>query len=181
MRRRLLVALFGCLGCLTSTISVVHAASTRAPAHEPIVTRVAPIAGLVRPADSALETILLALINRDRQAAGLAPLYSSKNIARVALDHSLDMATRDYVSHFTLTGVSPVARLEAAGIPFQEAGENLGMDSGYTDCKMLRRIDQAMLQSPEHRANLLRTSFGHVGIGIAVVGNRLFVTEDFVN
>jgi uncharacterized protein YkwD len=36
-----------------------------------------------------------------------------------------------------------------------------------------------MLHSPEHRANLLRSTFTQVGIGIAVSGSSIYVTEDF--
>lgn len=127
----------------------------------------------------ALRVELLALINQDRQTAGLSPLRAGRGLERVALAHSLDMAEHGYFSHVTPQGASPYDRLTHAGIHYQLAGENLGIDDGPAPDLMLQRIDVAMLHSPEHRANLLRTTFKRVGIGIAIMGGRLYVTEDF--
>lgn len=169
------------IGCFGMSVCTVQAASLHTPVRQPTVTRVAPIAAPAQAAPRRLANDLLELINVDRQRFRLAPVRAARPLAQVALLHSLDMAKNDYVSHFTLRGTSPASRIEVAGIQFQMAGENLGMDAGYSDEKMLQRIDVAMLNSPEHRANLLRPGFGRVGIGIALAGNRLFVTEDFMN
>jgi uncharacterized protein YkwD len=65
------------------------------------------------------------------------------------------------------------------GLHFHAAGENLGWFSGDSVPAMLRAINLAMMHSPVHRSNLLRPSFHQVGIGVAISGNRVFVTEDF--
>jgi uncharacterized protein YkwD len=126
-----------------------------------------------------LESQMLALINQDRRAAGAGPLRAGPGLERVALAHSLDMADHGYFSHFTPQGASPYDRMALAGIHYRSAGENIGMDDGTAALVMLQQIDVAMLHSPEHRANLLRTAFTRVGIGIAILGGRLYVTEDF--
>jgi uncharacterized protein YkwD len=69
--------------------------------------------------------------------------------------------------------------MDRAGIRFYEAGENLGYASGADLQKMLSMIDTAMMRSPEHRDNLLRTTFRRVGIGIVLTGDKVYVTEDF--
>jgi uncharacterized protein YkwD len=122
---------------------------------------------------------MLAIINRDRQAAGVTPLQAGRRLAHVALAHSLDMADHRYFSHFTPQGASPYDRMARADIHYLSAGENIGVDSGAPPLQMLQRLDLAMLNSPEHRANLLRPTFTRVGIGIAVMGNQLYITEDF--
>ena len=35
--------------------------------------------------------------------------------------------------------------------------------------------------SPEHRANILNTHYGHIGIGVVVSGSRVTMVEDFTN
>jgi uncharacterized protein YkwD len=141
----------------------------------------ASAATLAKPADKALQVQALDLINGDRKSAGVAPLRVGRNLSRVALAHSLDMADHDYFAHNSLDGASPFVRIEKAGLHFTRAGENIGMDEGTRPFAMLHTLEQLMMHSPEHRANLLSTAYRHVGIGIAILGNRLYITEDFKN
>jgi uncharacterized protein YkwD len=136
-------------------------------------------ADLVHDAGTPLSAYLLTLINNDRAKNGLPPLRGSSKLRHVALLHSEDMATHGYLSHFTLSGRSPYDRLRQFGVRYQQAGENIGIDAGTDQHALLQSIEQAMLQSPEHRANLLRPAFTRVGIGIAVTGDTIYVTEDF--
>lgn len=132
-----------------------------------------------RPATAGLEHAVLGLINADRRAARLPTLAFGPRLAQVARAHSQDMLTRHYVSHFSPDGASPLDRITRSGIRYRVAGENIGWDHGFDKLQMLRDIEGAMLRSPEHRANLLRSSFTRVGVGIALSGNRIYVTEDF--
>lgn len=122
---------------------------------------------------------MLRIVNHDRHADGLGALDFDSALTRVALAHSLDMATHNYFAHNTPSGASPFDRMASDGIQYHVAGENLGWDNVGSRTQMLHAIEVAMLQSPEHRANLLRSSFTHVGVGIAIVGKQLYVTEDF--
>jgi uncharacterized protein YkwD len=118
-------------------------------------------------------------VNHDRAAHGLAPLRLNRLLTQVARLHSKDMATHDYFSHQGEDGSTPFSRLNRAGARYRFAGENLGTDTGTNQTLMLQAIETAMLQSPEHRANLLRSSFTRVGIGIVSTGDTIYVTEDF--
>jgi uncharacterized protein YkwD len=122
---------------------------------------------------------MLAIVNADRQAAGLAPLSFDCHEASVAKQHSRDMAVHHYFSHTSEAGTSPFDRLHEAGITYHVAGENLGMDQGTNRTAMMQAIDVAMMHSPEHRANLLRATFTHVGIGVTYYSGVLYITEDF--
>lgn len=141
-----------------------------------------PHGALAAPAHAStvsLRAQVLRLINRDRRAAHLAPLHNAGKLDRAALRHSLDMARHNYLSHSTPSGLSPYARMARLGIRYNCAGENIGYDVGSAQGSMVEAIEVAMMHSPEHRANLLRASFTRVGIGIALTGNKLYVTEDF--
>jgi uncharacterized protein YkwD len=69
--------------------------------------------------------------------------------------------------------------MDRAGARYRYAGENLGTDTGSNQIAMLEAIETAMLQSPGHRANLLRATFTRVGVGIVTTPDSIYVTEDF--
>jgi uncharacterized protein YkwD len=131
------------------------------------------------PAARSAAVAVLSLINRDRASHGAPALRLGGRVDRVALAHSLEMARHDYFSHTGLNGSTPLSRLAQGRVPFSVAGENLGYDSGASRPAMLREIEAAMMNSPDHRANLLDRNFKHVGIGIAEQGQTIYVTEDF--
>ncbi len=84
------------------------------------------------------------------------------------------MFARGYFSHTDPDGKSPFDRIAAAGITYKAAGENLAYAAN---------VDLAhagLMRSPGHRANILETDFGRVGIGVIDGGiyGRMF-TQNF--
>jgi len=123
--------------------------------------------------------VMLTLINQERRAHRLPGLRASIRLSRAALHHSKDMAGRNYFSHISPEGISPFTRMSRAGARYHAAGENIGYEYGLNRLVMLDAINAAMMRSRDHRDNILRSTFGRVGIGVAEVGGRLYVTEDF--
>jgi uncharacterized protein YkwD len=109
----------------------------------------------------------LCLLNRERARHGLAPLRRNPILELASQGHSEDMAARNFFAHETPDGADPGARMAAAGYPVTAAttGENLawGEESKSTPV----RIVQAWMDSPGHRANILRPKFTEVGVGVA--------------
>lgn len=121
-----------------------------------------------------LEAQMLDLVNQERAQAGLSPLRPDAALTEVARAHSADMLRRGYFAHITPDGVGPFDRIKGAGIAFQTAGENLAL------APTLQRAHSGLMQSPGHRANILRPEFGRVGIGIMDGGVRgVMVTQLF--
>jgi uncharacterized protein YkwD len=121
-----------------------------------------------------LEAEMLQLVNRERVAAGLKPLVADTEMLPVARAHSVDMFERGYFSHNTPEGRSPFDRISQARVSFQLAGENLAL------APTLTMAHTGLMNSPGHRANILRPEFGRVGIGIMDGGIRgLMVTQNF--
>lgn len=110
--------------------------------------------------DSAAEQEMLHLVNAEREKQGLAPLTFDTALRDVARAHSQDMFARGYFSHYTPEGRSPFDRMEAAGITYGYAGENLAL-APTTSLAM-----QGLMNSPGHRANILNPNFAKVGIGV---------------
>jgi len=123
-----------------------------------------------------LEARMLDLVNAERAAAGLRPLAPDPELTEVARLHSTDMFARGYFSHVTPDGADPFDRIRAAGVTFRTAGENLAL------APTLRIAHNGLMNSPGHRANILRPEFGRLGIGIMDGGQRgLMVTQNFRN
>lgn len=123
-----------------------------------------------------LEAQMLQLVNEERGAQRLAPLQADPEATEVARAHSRDMLARGYFSHVAPDGAGPFDRMRRAGLAFRVAGENLAF------ARSLATAHQGLMDSPGHRANILRPAFGRAGIGI-VDGGRygLMVTQAFRN
>ena len=123
-----------------------------------------------------LEAKMLELVNEERREQGLAPLRPDPEATRVARAHSEDMFERGYFSHVTPEGETPFERMREGGLRFRAAGENLAF------ARTLPMAHQGLMESPGHRANILRPAFGRVGIGILDGGRYGFmVTQKFRN
>jgi uncharacterized YkwD family protein len=124
---------------------------------------------------SPMESQLLALVNNERTAAGLAPLTPDARLDQTARAKSQDMISRGYFDHNSPTYGSPFDQLQAAGIAYHAAGENLAGN------QTVAAAHQALMDSPGHRANILNPQFTKVGIGIIEGGPYgLMVTEQFI-
>ena len=123
-----------------------------------------------------LEAQMLELVNRERAAAGLKPLAPDPELTEVARRHSTDMFARGYFSHNTPEGLDPFDRMRAGGVQYRTAGENLAL------APTLTIAHTGLMNSPGHRANILRPEFGRVGIGIMDGRMRgIMVTQNFRN
>lgn len=110
--------------------------------------------------DSSAEQEMFALVNKEREKRGFAPLIFDSNLRALARAHSTDMFARGYFSHYTPEGLSPFDRMEKANIPYNYAGENLAL-APNTQLAM-----QGLMESPGHKANILSPNFKRVGIGV---------------
>lgn len=123
-----------------------------------------------------LESRMLAMVNAERAGQKLAPLKPDPELAEVARAHSRDMFARGYFSHVTPEQRGPFDRMRAENVRFLAAGENLAL------APTLPRAHQGLMNSPGHRANILRPQFGRVGIGVLDGGRYgLMVTQNFRN
>ena len=123
-----------------------------------------------------LEAEMLRLVNKERVAAGLRPLVPDPELTEVARRHSSDMFARGYFAHDTPEGRDPFDRIREGGVTFLTAGENLAL------ARSVPIAHTGLMNSPGHRANILRPQFGRLGIGVMDGGMRgLMVTQNFRN
>lgn len=114
--------------------------------------------------DEQSESDMLYMVNQERKKKGLSALVISKALVGVARAHCEDMLKRGYFSHYTPEGLSPFDRMTNADIEYNFAGENLAI-APNTKLAMT-----GLMNSPGHRANILSSNFGQVGIGVMDAG-----------
>ena len=127
-------------------------------------------------ADSALETDMIRLVNKERTERGLSPLKADRELTLVARAHSRDMFAKGYFSHISPEGKNPFDRMNAAKIRYLTAGENIAL------AQSLSIAHNGLMNSPGHRANILNPAYGHIGIGILDGGKYgLMISQEFKN
>lgn len=123
-----------------------------------------------------LESRMLELVNAERKAAGLKPVRPDTEMTQVARAHSRDMLARGYFAHVSPDGKDLGDRMQQARVGYLAAGENLAL------APTLFSAHSGLMNSPGHRANILRPQFGRLGIGIVDAGTHgLMVTQAFRN
>ena len=103
---------------------------------------------------------MLDLINRERSKAGVGQLKIDPQLQKMAQVKSDEMVAKSYFSHTSPAYGSPFDMMKTFGIKFTSAGENIAGNSSVD------AAHAALMNSPEHKANILNSSFNYVGIGI---------------
>ncbi|EKX63886.1 CAP domain-containing protein [Streptomyces ipomoeae] len=105
---------------------------------------------------------VIALTNAERAAAGLRPLSSDRLLTSAAQAHSTDMVARNFYSHTSPDGSEPWHRAAAAGSTRRSIGENIACGQ-----RSAAEVVLGWMNSPGHRANILKPDFTHMGVGFA--------------
>ncbi|WP_328370642.1 CAP domain-containing protein [Streptomyces sp. NBC_00445] len=102
------------------------------------------------------------LTNRERAGAGLPPLAVDPVLSTAAQAHSADMIARAFYSHTSPDGSQPWDRAAAAGSARRSIGENIACGQ-----RSPAEVVEGWMNSPGHRANILKPTFTHIGVGFA--------------
>lgn len=105
---------------------------------------------------------VITLTNAERTAAGLRPLSGDAMLTTAAQAHSDDMVARAFYSHTSPDGSQPWDRAAAAGSTRRTIGENIACGQ-----RSPAEVVRGWMNSPGHRANILKPDFTHIGIGLA--------------
>jgi uncharacterized protein YkwD len=110
-------------------------------------------------------TSLVDLANVERTRAGLTALRANTKLMLAAQTQAEQSATIGRLSHVLPEAryPRPQDRLDASGYQWRAYGENIA--SGQRDASS---VTEAWMQSPDHRKNLLSTTYTEVGTGYAV-------------
>ena len=109
-----------------------------------------------------LQSDLIAFTNIERAHSELNSLQESAVLDRAAQAKANDMAAKGYFSHTGPNGEEPWRWLVEAGYDYRYAGENLAVR--FSDSK---EVVDAWMASPTHKANIVKSQYTEIGIGVA--------------
>jgi uncharacterized protein YkwD len=136
---------------------------------------------------AALETRIAALIEEQRLKLDPAakPLALDPELARIARLRASDMATKNYLAHAAPNGDTSASLLMAQDANWQGLlGENLAAQhylkqSGVDVEQFAQRFLDEWMKSQPHRDNLAFADYDRTGVGAAVNGDTVYVTQLF--
>ena len=122
---------------------------------------------------TSFEQEVIRLVNEIRIENGLRPLTYDWELSRVARYKSQDMKDNKYFSHTSPVYGSPFQMMKSFGISYRSAGENIA--KGYATPEA---VIEGWMNSSGHRANILNSSFTHIGVGYVAEGR--YWTQMFI-
>lgn len=111
---------------------------------------------------SVLPGVVASLTNQERSDNKLGTLTENPVLAEAANLKAKDMAEKGYFSHTGPDGALPWKWLEQVGYTYEYAGENLAVNFVDSD-----EVVEAWMNSPTHKANILKQNFTEIGVGMA--------------
>ncbi len=117
---------------------------------------------------------VLQIVNQERAKAGLPALTTNKTLQAAANKRAQE--TVQSFSHTRPDGSSCFTVLNDYGISYRSAGENIAYGQ-----RTPAEVMNAWMNSPGHRANILKSGFGKVGIGVYKVNGVIYWTQEFTN
>lgn len=130
------------------------------------------------PATARDEAQVRQRINEIRQQNGLNKLKNNEKLAQVARNYSQQMARENFFSHVSPGGSTLSQRVRAGGIFYWVVGENLFKSTNAPQPVPL--AVKGWMDSPGHRANILRSEYAETGIGVWREGNTYYITQLFM-
>lgn len=153
-----------------AAIAALSLAAPAARASTPVTTAACPSIDIALTATNVDEIRegILCLTNAERAQRDLKLLRENAKLRNAALAHSSDMVRRGYFAHTTPSGATFVDRIVRAGYTKRNAGWSLGENLawGTGELGTARGIHEAWMRSSGHRANIVRTAYRELGIGI---------------
>lgn len=127
---------------------------------------------------SVLPGVLTMITNQERADNNVPPLTENSLLNQAAKMKAEDMATRGYFAHNSPDGKTPWYWLEQVGYSYGMAGENLAVNFFESS-----DVAKAWMNSPTHRANIVKKDYTEIGIGVAngifEGKNTVFVAQFF--
>ncbi|TLS53721.1 SCP-like extracellular [Paenibacillus antri] len=102
---------------------------------------------------------VLDLVNKERAKAGLKSLSMNNELSRMAMDKAQDMINNNYFDHQSPTYGSPFDMMNAYGISYNTAAENIAKGQ-----RSPTEVMSSWMNSQGHRANILNGSFTQIGV-----------------
>lgn len=110
--------------------------------------------------NTTFEQQVFELTNQERAKNGLSPLKANAELNFAADKYAEDMSKRRVLSHTGADGSKAWDRAEAVGYEARMMGENIAAGQ-----KTPEQVVKGWMDSPGHRANILRSQYTDIGVG----------------
>jgi uncharacterized protein YkwD len=134
----------------------------------------------------AFRAAIVCLHNQIRARNGLPLLKGNSRLRRAAESHSAEMVSAGYFEHTSPSGSTMVDRILGSGYVRANQGWILGenLEWGTGTLSTPRGAMDAWMNSPGHKANILKRAYRDMGIGVSLGipgggGNGATITVDF--
>lgn len=149
--------------------------SAPAPTTKPAPTvKPAPTTAPVNTGISSYASEVLRLVNIERSKAGLSALTTNSTLTAAANKRAQE--TKQSFSHTRPNGTSAFTVLGEYGVSYRTAGENIAYGQ-----RSPQEVVTGWMNSPGHRANILKSSFGKIGIGVYESNGVIYWTQLFTD
>jgi uncharacterized protein YkwD len=120
--------------------------------------------------EPAVREAILCLHNEIRAQRGLPALRHDARLRSAAVAHSGHMVSRRFFEHTTPAGVTMVDRILASRYASRDVGWSLGENLAWGTGRLAtpRNIMRAWMDSPGHRANIVKRTYREIGIGVVM-------------
>jgi uncharacterized protein YkwD len=120
--------------------------------------------------DDRIRAAILCLHNEIRAERGLPALRANTRLQDAAEGHTRNMVSRRFFDHTTPSGVTMVDRILRAHYTTRDEGWSLGENIAWATGTMAtpRGIVKMWMQSPGHRANILKRAYREIGVGVVM-------------
>lgn len=146
-----------------------------------------PVSAIDAP--SVDEQTLVELTNTERTFRGLSALRFNPRLSQAAEAKAADMLANGYFEHISPSGKTPWVFIEGVGYNYVKAGENLAIDFTTVTGPV-----PAWMDSPTHKANILKPDYEEIGIAevkgifkgrettivVQMFGTRAFSVKDII-
>jgi uncharacterized protein YkwD len=118
--------------------------------------------------EAVVRAAILCLHNQIRVERGLPALRENAKLRKAAVGHSNDMVSRRFFEHTAPGGATMVDRIFASRYVPRNAGWALGENLAWGTGSLAtpRGIMRAWMDSPGHKANILKRAYREIGIGV---------------
>jgi uncharacterized protein YkwD len=107
------------------------------------------------------------LHNTERVVKGIQKLQLDPELTRAARSHTRKMVSGENLFH------TATSTLKRRIVNWVVLGENVGVGGS------VESLNDAFMASPAHKANILYSTFRHVGVGVKQADGRMWVTVIF--
>ena len=109
-----------------------------------------------------IDSVVIDATNQQRESLGLGELKSNQKLKEAAQAKANDMASKGYFAHYSPDGKTPWYWIDQTGYKYKAAGENLAVNFDYS-----LDVVNAWMNSPTHKANIVKAKYTEIGIGVA--------------